>query len=55
MSTKPKTKLVIFSANWCLPCKMIHKWMVEDEIVKNLISKYDVDDVTNIIQLKVCF
>ena len=22
---------------------MIHKWMVEDQIVKNLISKYDVE------------
>ena len=43
MSTKPKTKLIIFSANWCLPCKMIHKWMVEDEIIKNLISKYNVE------------
>ncbi len=42
-TTKPKTKLVIFSANWCLPCKMIHKWMKEDKIVKDLISNYDVE------------
>lgn len=43
MSTKPKTKLVIFSANWCLPCRMIHQWMVEDGTIKDLISKYDVE------------
>lgn len=42
-TTKPKTKLVIFSANWCLPCKMIHKWMHEDKVVKDLMSKYDIE------------
>tara|TARA_B100001778_G_scaffold150090_1_gene123294 strand:+ start:586 stop:978 length:393 start_codon:yes stop_codon:yes gene_type:complete len=41
--TEVKTKLIIFSANWCLPCRMIHKWMVEDKIVKNLMSNYDVE------------
>jgi len=42
MSTQPKTKLVIFSANWCLPCRMIHKWMHEDRAVKSLMSNYEV-------------
>lgn len=42
-TAQPKTKLIIFSANWCLPCKMIHKWMQEDKIVKDLMSKYDIE------------
>ena len=43
MKTKPKTKLVLFSANWCLPCKMINKWIQEDKIIKDLLSKYDIE------------
>ena len=43
MKTKPKTKLVLFSANWCLPCKMINKWMQEDKVIKDLLSKYDIE------------
>tara|TARA_B100000085_G_scaffold234952_1_gene222997 strand:- start:84 stop:470 length:387 start_codon:yes stop_codon:yes gene_type:complete len=43
MTTKPKTKLVLFSANWCLPCKMIHKWMAQDKVIKQLISEYDLE------------
>jgi thioredoxin 1 len=43
MTAKPKTKLVLFSANWCLPCKMINKWMQEDKVIKKLISQYEIE------------
>jgi len=43
MKTKPKTKLVLFSANWCLPCKMINKWIKEDKVIKKLISQYELE------------
>lgn len=42
-STMPtKNTLIIVSANWCLPCKVVNKWIKEDSTIKNLISHYDV-------------
>jgi thiol-disulfide isomerase/thioredoxin len=43
LKAQMKPRIVIFSANWCLPCKMIHKWMKEDSTIKNLLSHYDVE------------
>ena len=43
LKSQMKPRIVIFSANWCLPCKMIHKWMKEDSAIKNLLSHYDVE------------
>lgn len=37
-----KPTLIIFHANWCLPCKMVNKWITEDSEIKNIISNYDV-------------
>ena len=43
-STQPtKNKLIIVSANWCLPCKVVHKWLEEDKIIKNLLENYQVE------------
>lgn len=38
-----KPKLVIFHANWCLPCKMINKWMEQDREIKEILSHYEVE------------
>lgn len=43
LKTQMKPKLIIFHANWCLPCKMINKWMHEDREIKNIISHYEVE------------
>lgn len=42
-STMPtKNTLVIVSADWCLPCRVVHKWIKEDKGIKNALSHYDV-------------
>jgi thioredoxin 1 len=43
LKTQMKPKLVIFHANWCLPCKMINKWIQQDREIKEIISHYDVE------------
>ena len=37
-----KPKVLVFSADWCLPCKMVKKWMNEDKDVISAFSHYDV-------------
>ena len=41
MSKKP-AKLIIFSANWCLPCKVARKEMRENVQLKRIVNSYDV-------------
>ena len=41
MSKKP-TKLIIFSANWCLPCKVARKQMRENVELKKITDSYDI-------------
>lgn len=43
LKTQMKPKLVIFHANWCLPCKMINKWMEQDREIKEILSNYEVE------------
>lgn len=43
LRSQTKPRIVIFSANWCLPCKMIYKWMDQDKTIKKLLSYYDVE------------
>ena len=43
LKTQMKPKLVIFHANWCLPCKMINKWMEQDREIKEILSHYEVE------------
>ena len=43
LKTQMKPKLVIFHANWCLPCKMINKWIEQDSEIKNILSNYEVE------------
>lgn len=38
-----KPRLIIFHANWCLPCKMINKWMEQDREIKEILSHYEVE------------
>lgn len=43
LKTQMKPKLIIFHADWCLPCKMVNKWMKEDIRIKNILSNYQVE------------
>ena len=43
LKTQMKPRLIIFHADWCLPCKMINKWMNEDTEIKNILSHYEVE------------
>ena len=43
LKTQMKPKLVIFHANWCLPCKMINKWIEQDREIKEILSHYEVE------------
>lgn len=43
LKTQMKPRLIIFHANWCLPCKMINKWMEQDREIKNILSNYEVE------------
>lgn len=41
-NTKPRPKLIIFSADWCLPCKVARKEMVENVSLKRILQDYEV-------------
>ena len=41
MSKKP-AKLIIFSADWCLPCKVARKEMKENVELKRIVDSYQV-------------
>ena len=38
-----KPKLIIFHASWCLPCKMVDKWIKTDSRIKKLSENYDIE------------
>jgi thiol-disulfide isomerase/thioredoxin len=40
MSKKP-AKLIIFSANWCLPCKVARKEMQQNVKLRRIVESYD--------------
>ena len=42
MSNKPKPRLIIFSADWCLPCKVARKEMRENQSLKDILENYNV-------------
>ena len=42
MSNEPKTRLIIFSADWCLPCKVARKEMRENDSLKEMLENYEV-------------
>ena len=42
MSDIPRPKLIIFSADWCLPCKVARKQMNENIELKRIVDTYDV-------------
>ena len=43
LKSQMKPRIVIFSANWCLPCRMMHKWVKQDLTIKRLLSNYEVE------------
>lgn len=43
LKSQMKPRIVIFSANWCLPCRMFHKWAEQDLTIKRLLSNYEVE------------
>lgn len=43
LKAQMKPRLIIFHADWCLPCKMINKWLHEDSEIKNILSHYEVE------------
>ncbi len=42
MSKQPRPRLIIFSADWCLPCKVARKEMKENQSLKNILDNYNV-------------
>jgi len=42
MRNEPKTRLIIFSADWCLPCKVARKEMRENDSLKEMLENYEV-------------
>ena len=42
MGSKPKPRLIIFSADWCLPCKVARKEMRENQSLKDMLENYNV-------------
>ncbi len=42
LMSKPRTKLIIFSANWCLPCKVARKEMIQNVKLKRIVDSYEV-------------
>tara|TARA_B100001564_G_C20190184_1_gene468043 strand:- start:95 stop:487 length:393 start_codon:yes stop_codon:yes gene_type:complete len=41
-NTPPRPKLIIFSADWCLPCKVARKEMRENMNLKRIVDTYEV-------------
>lgn len=42
MGNKPKPRLIIFSADWCLPCKVARKEMQQNQSLKDILENYNV-------------
>tara|TARA_B100001778_G_C18554407_1_gene614575 strand:+ start:149 stop:475 length:327 start_codon:yes stop_codon:yes gene_type:complete len=42
MNNEPRPRLIIFSADWCLPCKVARKEMRENQSLKNILDNYNV-------------
>ena len=42
LMSKPRAKLIIFSANWCLPCKVARKEMIQNVKLKRIVDSYEV-------------
>ena len=42
LMSKPRPKLIIFSANWCLPCKVARKEMLENVELRRIVDSYEV-------------
>jgi len=42
LMSKPRAKLIIFSANWCLPCKVARKEMIQNVRLKRIVDSYEV-------------
>ena len=40
--SKPRAKLIIFSADWCSPCKAAKKAMKENVKLKRIVNSYEV-------------
>ncbi len=42
LTNKPRAKLIIFSADWCLPCKVARKEMIQNVPLKRIVDSYEV-------------
>ena len=42
LMSKPRAKLIIFSADWCSPCKTAKKAMKENVKLKRIVNSYEV-------------
>ncbi len=42
LMSKPRAKLIIFSADWCLPCKVARKEMIQNIPLKRIVDSYEV-------------
>ena len=42
LMSKPRPKLIIFSADWCSPCKAAKKAMQENVPLKRIVGSYEV-------------
>ena len=43
LKSQMKPTLIIFHADWCLPCKMVNKWIETDDKIKKLLQNYEVE------------
>ena len=41
-NTPPRPRLIIFSADWCLPCKVARKEMQQNLELKRIVDSYEV-------------